>query len=136
MVRIVLDVEDIKEKLAQALGLTGIDGVERMQRKTPVATGHLRDNIAWDVEKRDKAVNLTFSFPFYSKYVEWGTPPHFPPVSAIRDWCIAKGIPEQYAFPIARAIASHGTRPQPFIRPYINNRFIKDLKKNLKEVFK
>lgn len=56
----------------------------------------------------------------YSSYgppVEFGSRPHFPPVAAIREWAKRKGIPEEAAFPIARAIAERGTPPSPFLFP-------------------
>lgn len=53
----------------------------------------------------------------YAPYVEFGTKPHWPPLSAIREWCRVKGIPERAAFPIARAIARRGLPERPFLYP-------------------
>jgi hypothetical protein len=53
----------------------------------------------------------------YAPFVEFGTSPHFPPVEPIREWCRHRGIPEEYAFVIARAISERGTPERPFLYP-------------------
>lgn len=149
MAKVVFDIDQVKKDLIKTLKLTGIDGKEDMQSHVKVATGNLQRNIDWNVTEEGNNVILTFSMPFYAKYVEYGLPPmggegvnttraymsrKF--VEAIKEWCKIKGIPEEAAYPIAKSISEHGTRPQPFIRPYINNRLMRDLKNNLKISFK
>lgn len=53
----------------------------------------------------------------HAPFIEFGTAPHFPPVDAIRAWCVRKGIDPGAAYPIARAIAERGTPERPFMRP-------------------
>jgi hypothetical protein len=85
---------------------------------------------------------------YYGAYVEYGTKPHWPPISAILAWVKRKGIgatrmvsragaygavthkavrsrgkridvaQRQVAFLIARAISRRGTRPHPYLIPY------------------
>lgn len=47
----------------------------------------------------------------YADYVEFGTRPHMPPVSAITPWARQKGL---NPWAVARGIAKHGTRPHPY----------------------
>jgi len=56
----------------------------------------------------------------YAEYVEYGTRPHFPPLSAIADWAKAKRIPDDAVFPIARSISKKGTKAQPYLRPALD----------------
>lgn len=56
----------------------------------------------------------------YSGYVEDGTRPHQPPVEAIRPWVervlgLRDDAARTAAFLIARKIAGHGTRAQPYM---------------------
>ena len=78
----------------------------------PVDTGRLRASITTFLEPRRAMVSAT---AFYAPYVEYGTRPHFPPVSALRPW--AKRHGNMSAWALARAIARRGTRPHPFMAP-------------------
>lgn len=48
----------------------------------------------------------------YPIYVEKGTKPHMPPVSAIQAWADAKGI---NAWALAKSISKKGTQANPFV---------------------
>lgn len=50
----------------------------------------------------------------HAVYLEKGTRPHFPPVSAVAPWAIAHGW-EPYV--LARHIGQHGTKKHPFLVP-------------------
>lgn len=74
--------------------------------------------IKWD----GKVFELFFNLQEYWKYLENGTKPHFPPISAIEEWIKVKRIvptsrtgkvptTKQLAFPIARGISKNGTKP-------------------------
>jgi HK97 gp10 family phage protein len=79
-------------------------------------TGALYDSI----EIRTSAKGLSVSVGSTAKYapfIEFGTSPHFPPLEPIRAWCRRKGIPEEAAYPIARAISERGTPERPFLYP-------------------
>lgn len=47
----------------------------------------------------------------YADYVETGTKPHMPPVSAITPWARIKGL---NPWAVARGIAKHGTKAHPY----------------------
>lgn len=74
--------------------------------------------IKWD----GKVFELFFNLQEYWKYLENGTRPHFPPISAIEEWINVKRIvptsrsgkvptTKQLAFLIARGISKNGTKP-------------------------
>ena len=74
--------------------------------------------IKWD----GKVFELFFNLQEYWRYLENGTRPHFPPISAIEEWINVKRIvptsrsgkvptTKQLAFLIARGISKNGTKP-------------------------
>ena len=71
----------------------------------------------------------------YGKYVEFGSPPHMPPVDALKGWAQRKLGDEKLAWAVAMGIKKRGTRPHPFIRPTYNNELMPIIKRNLKEAF-
>lgn len=81
--------------------------------RTPVDTGRLRSSITSDF-KDSGFTAATKAAAFYAIYVEFGTSPHFPPVSALRGWAKRHGTNE---WAVARGIARRGTPAQPFLYP-------------------
>jgi Bacteriophage HK97-gp10, putative tail-component len=79
-------------------------------------TGELYDSIEYSVSRLGHRVEV-YSTSKHAPFIEFGTAPHFPPVAAIRAWCVRKGIPESAAFPIARAISERGTPERPWLYP-------------------
>jgi len=58
-----------------------------------IATGNLRKSIGSSVEKSIVGYLITaFTNAGYSLFVSDGTRPHFPPITAIRDWVKIKGL--------------------------------------------
>ena len=81
----------------------------------PVDTGRLRNSIAYEVQPTgDGVVAKVGTGVVYARYVEEGTAPHFPPVSAVAGWANRHGIEP---FLVARAIARHGTKARPYLKP-------------------
>ena len=75
------------------------------------------------------------------KYVEYGTPPHFPPPKELEGWVQRKwganqNDKKEKSFILARHIAKHGTRPYPFIRPTFNTEVVEIIRDSLKSSFK
>jgi len=72
---------------------------------------------------------------FANSILTHNTPPHMPPVDAIKDWSDKKlGPGKEWA--LAMHIKKHGTKSFPFLRPTLDEELIPILKANLKEVFK
>ena len=85
------------------------------------ASGKLAESLSYHVNLGTNVYAVDISLLEYWKYIESGTRPHFPPVSAIRDWIRVKPViprpfengklptESQLAFLIARKISRVGT---------------------------
>jgi len=81
--------------------------------------GQLRSSIVSDVGRDEVKIGSNLE---YAAHVEYGTRPHFPPISAIQEWArkkIGDGS-KSTAFLIARKISRVGTKAQPFLRPALD----------------
>lgn len=149
MTKIVIDVEDTKDNLRKALNASGFEIVEALKSKLSkehgVDTAALKSNIAYEFNETDDIFELVFSMPEQGKYVEWGTPPHMPPVESLEGWVRRKTdwknkngkemSTKQKAWALAMGIKKRGTKPYPFIRPTFNHEVIPIIKNNLKKAF-
>lgn len=80
-----------------------------------VATGNLVSSISYDVNFDGISSTIEFSMADYGIYVDGGRRPgKMPPLSRIQEWTRIKGIPEKYAFPIAKNIGRYGISARPF----------------------
>ena len=86
----------------------------RAMLKAPVDTGRLRSSIVSSSRPSRGQVSI-FTPVFYAPFVEFGTRPHMPPLSALQPWARRHGF--RSAWPLALAISRRGTRPHPFMRP-------------------
>jgi len=78
-----------------------------MKQKDRNATGRTRDSLyyKWDAGES----TLEVFGPDHFRYVDQGREPgKMPPLDRIIEWCIARSIPQELAFPIARSIAKKG----------------------------
>lgn len=91
------------------------------KRNAPFGTsGQLRNN--WDISTgrftgalKSNAQSNGF---YYGSAVEFGTRPHFPPVSALNMWAKKKGI---NPYVLARSISRKGTKANPFFQSAIDS---------------
>lgn len=95
---------------------------EAAKRAPSGADGRLKGSIAVEVDRRRPLPLWAKVGPQvkYGRWVEMGTRPHFPPPSALVRWARLKlraRNPESAAFAIARKIAKHGTKAQPYMAP-------------------
>lgn len=83
--------------------------VERdAKRYAPVDTGRLRSSITPQVVTQSKTVKgIVGSNVVYAPFVEDGTRPHWPPVSALAVWARRHHMS---AYVVARSIAARGTK--------------------------
>ena len=65
---------------------------KQLKENDNIATGDLYNKTKVKCMWRGKWFIVGFSIPYYWKYVEYGTPPHFPPPDAIADWLVAKKL--------------------------------------------
>jgi hypothetical protein len=85
--------------------------------RTPVDTGRLRSSLA--VASRDQGLTAIVGTNVqYAPHVEFGTRPHWPPLSAMQPWAGRHGFPKgkKGAFLVARAISRRGTRARHMFR--------------------
>jgi len=131
-----IDQEDFNKKLNRALWGMAIEIQESLKDKLTQEhgkdTGILQSGIIASVEGN----TITISMPEHGKYVEFGTPPHMPPVDELKGWARRKLGNEKLAWAVAMAIKKRGTIPFPFIRNTFNNNLIPIINKNLIQAFK
>lgn len=94
---------------------------DNLIRSGRVASGELLNSVEFEVIQEDRRFQVNLRLAEYWKYLEEGTKPHFPPVSAILKWVEVKPVlprpdkngrlpsPKQLAFLIARKISLEGT---------------------------
>ena len=97
---------------------------EKLLREDHRATGQLLASIHADVEVGGTTYAVVLHLEDYWKYLEEGTPPHWPPRDAILKWIKAKPViprpdekgriptQESLAFLISRAMAGQSPNPQ------------------------
>lgn len=88
-------------------------------QRAPVDTGQLASSIEAVVEAIGSAVigvRVGSNLP-QAPAQEYGTEPHFPPPSALRDWARRVLGDADAAFAVAQSIAESGTEAQPFLEP-------------------
>lgn len=133
MVEVVL--KDFDKNLNLALQRIGLNFTEalksRLTKEHGKDTGHLQASINYEIDGDDIIINMNH----YGQYLEFGTPPHMPPVEALEGWVSRKfniNDPDeknQAAWALAMHIKRWGTKPHPFIRTSFNedlNRIVKD----------
>lgn len=94
---------------------------DNLIRADKVASGELLNSVEFEVVQNGTNFKVNLNLADYWKYIEEGTRPHFPPISALLDWIKVKPIlprpddngkiptPKQLAFLIARKISEEGT---------------------------
>lgn len=94
---------------------------QTLEDKGSVASGKLKDSATYTVNYDGRYIELCFNLESTWRYVENGTQPHFPPVSAIEEWIRVKQLVPQaingrvpstkgLAYMIARKISKVGTQ--------------------------
>ena len=95
------------------------------------ASGQLAETATYKVNIAGSLLEVVFNLQEYWKYLENGTQPHFPPISAIESWVTVKHIipttnsgkvpsTKQLAYLIARGISEHGTKPTKLLQKTID----------------
>jgi hypothetical protein len=116
--------------LAQSVMENNDIGTNAKVNKNTLRSSALKDNIRASVEVGGSIVIKTY-FDNYINYIEHGRAPMSgkrPPISAIRDWALAKGLPtdDSTLYAIAQAIWRDGYAPRPILatlESQINEKF-------------
>lgn len=136
VVRVVIDMEDFNRKLNVALQGIALDVQESLKDKLTQAhgkdTGALQSSILGSVN----GSTVVLSMSEVGRFLEFGTPPHMPPVEALEGWAERKLGDKKLAWALAMHIKKFGTRPYPFIRTTFNNDVLDIVKDNLQSAFK
>lgn len=110
----------VRDGTERALLDAGQAGLNRALAEVPHgATSGLAQSAFGPEVEQDGSVVWGFAAE-YSRFVEFGTRPHFPPVDALKRWARRVLGDESAAWPVARKIAEEGTPEQPFVRPGID----------------
>lgn len=113
-------VKNIVKQFAEAVKAT-------LKRNGSYASGNLYNSIKGIVKTSETVIEISISMEDYWEYIEYGTPPHYPPISVIRKWISIKPVlprpmkngklptPEQLPYVIQTIIGKYGTKPKPFL---------------------
>lgn len=127
----------IRDSLTVAMNRIVIFGESVSKRLVAKDTRNLARSITHRVESSVGRIRgIWGTSVFYGPYVEKGTRPHFPPPSALAGWARRHGA---NPFAVARGIAKHGTRAQPFIKPALEQtrgKALADLRAAARRAFK
>lgn len=93
---------------SELLEIIGKEIISKMKKDINSNSGKLSSNIKF----KSTETRISVSMPLYGKFVDEGTKPHMPPISAIRSWAEKKGL---NVWGVAINIKKHGTKPHPFI---------------------
>lgn len=84
------------------------------KRLAPVDTGRLRASITPEIRQRGNTVQgVVGTNVVYAPPVEFGSRPHYPPISALQVWARRHGM---NAFVLQRAIGRRGTKAHRFFQ--------------------
>ena len=87
------------------------------------ASGNLINSLNYTITYNGLDLDIDFNMPDYGNFVDKGRGPgKQPPISAIKPWLQIKGIPEKFAFPIARNIGKRGIKATPFFGTTIDSK--------------
>ena len=108
---------EVLERLTEDVRQGYIDTLVRDGHPTQYGRDRLSDTITTKIDVNGMQFSASLNMNYYWKYLEYGTPPHWPPSSVILKWIEVKPIlprpdgngkiptPKQLAFLIGRAMA-------------------------------
>lgn len=109
--------EEMLDKLRMVLYRSMIKMQEIAMRKVPVDTGRLKNSIHLDPIVPGHDEYILSDGVEYGIHIEYGTSPHWVPISPLTGWSRRVLGDEKAAYSIRAAIARRGTPAQPFFRP-------------------
>ena len=88
--------------------------------KAPVDTGNLKNRIHLTPLQKGAAEYILSDGVEYGVYVEYGTKPHYVPITPLTGWAGRVLGDKSAAFAIRAKISKYGTPAQPFFRPSLH----------------
>lgn len=126
--------DSLKFAIKKGLTASSIIIMNNLKSLAPTGvSGDLRKSNEYEIKEEGKDIfSRIFNTKEYAPYVEFDTRPHWPPISALKDWCRLKLGDESLAFVIARTISKKGTKGKHFFRDalYNNQDKVKDIMAN------
>ena len=117
--------DTVKEKAKEVLWRSMVKIEELAKNKAPVDTGMLKNRIHLEpMQPGSEKYELSDGVE-YGIYVEYGTKPHYVPITPLKDWAGRVLGDKNLAYSIRAKIAKQGTAAQPFFRPAIHEVQIK-----------
>lgn len=108
--RINKQLSNLKKPMQKATGIVTASA----KQNVPVDTGHLQKRIMSMVSSSGNTTKgVVGSNVHYAPFMELGTRPHFPPVSALEGWASRHGM---NAFVVARTIARRGLKARLYMK--------------------
>ena len=141
---------DHDEAVKQATLRAAVDCEREAKMRTPVDFGRLRSSITYRFSDDGYAADV-YTDVSYAAYVEYGTRPHMPPLSALVGWAARHGFDASFTpgigprdqsgyhkgdtyssavWALAMHIKKYGTKEHPYMRPAweaVKPRYYKDL---------
>lgn len=129
---------------------------QSLKNNNHIASGNLYNTATYKTNINGSWFELTFVLDEAWRYIENGTKPHFPPISAIENWITVKHIipstnngrvptTKQLAYVIAREISQNGTKATKLLQKTIDgaddliealvNEITEQLQEELKEEY-
>lgn len=127
MKELLRDLKDPKfatKAAVDALDKAAAKTMELAVKRAPRDRGHLQDSIT--IDRRGEFARAVGSGQPYAKAVEFGSRPHWPPISALQPWARRHGFPagRKGAMIVGAAIARGGGKAesgQPFLNPALDD---------------
>jgi HK97 gp10 family phage protein len=126
--------EEIKLQMADALKKATIETKNKAQELSPIDTGRLRASITYQAPlfTAKGTMGIVGTNTKYAPYMESGTRPHMPPISALKGWAKRVLGNEDLAYVVARKIAKSGTKGRFYMKQALEfgqpvlNRYLKE----------
>jgi hypothetical protein len=110
--------EDLKREVDKAVHTGAILIKAEAVKQAPSDLSNLANSIeVFEESSGDKIIYRVVAQAEYAKAVEYGSKPHTPPLDAILEWGKRRGMTQEQAYYVWKAIRKYGTRPHPYMAP-------------------
>lgn len=112
------NIENATQEQAKKVLWLSMHKMEELAKKyAPVDTGRLRSSINLSPRRKGAKTYTLADGVVYGVFLEYGTTPHFPPITPLKKWSRRVLGDESLAFAVAHSISKKGTPAHPFFRP-------------------